>query len=126
MLLNALNASIILDRKDRTALVRIINDRVGHALPAAGMNELIVDVTARGTDGRVAKVERAFGTRELIPGYLDFWPFRQVTKIPPGETRDVLVKLPSDKGEVSAEFRYRDWWAVTNQDKIIRTLVEAY
>jgi len=125
MLRSALNASIILDGA-RTAVVRIVNDRVGHDLPGSGMNELIVRVTARGADGAVAQVERAFGTREWIPGYLDFWPFKRVTRIPPGERRDVVIALPSDRGTVSAEFRYRDWWALTNQDRIIHTLQAPY
>lgn len=125
MLRSALNAAIVFDG-NRAAAVRIINNRVGHAFPGSGMNELIVKVTARGQGGTTAGAERAFGTREWIPGYLDFWPFRRVTTIPPGEHRQVVVRLPSDHGEVSAEFRYRDWWALTGQDKLIRTLVARY
>jgi hypothetical protein len=123
---NALNASIVLT-EDRQAVVRIVNDRVGHGFPAAGMNSLIVKVTVRGQDGRtVEEVERAFGSREWIPGYLDFWPFLEVTKIPSGEKRDIVVDLPSGHGEVSADFRYRDWWPVTNQDRAIGQLSKSY
>lgn len=125
MLLSALNASIEVG-SNRSADVRIINDRVGHAFPGSGMNELIVHVTARGRDGSIAEAEEAFGTRELVPGYLDFWPFRSVTKIPPGEARLISVSLPSEHGEVVAEFRYRDWWALTSADVAIQTLKRSY
>jgi len=82
LLRRALHASLMLTDDDK-ALVRIINDRVGHSLPAGGMNSLVVRVAVRAGDGRtVEEVERAFGSKEWIPGYLDFWPFRQITKIP--------------------------------------------
>jgi nitrate/TMAO reductase-like tetraheme cytochrome c subunit len=126
MLRSALNASIGLTG-DRKAVVRITNDRVGHALPASGMNSLIVKVTVRGEDGRaVEAVERAFGSKEWIPGYLDFRPFLTVTKIPYGETRDVVVDLPSGHGEVTAEFRYRDWWTLADRDTVIGEIARAY
>jgi hypothetical protein len=72
MLLSALNASVEVE-DNRTASVRITNDRVGHAFPGSGMNELIIDLTARGRNGSMARTRATFGTRELIPGYLDFW-----------------------------------------------------
>jgi hypothetical protein len=125
MLRQALHASIVLNG-DRTAAVRIVNDRVGHAFPASGMNQLVVKVSARGANGAVAEVERSFGSKEFIPGYLDFWPFRVVTKIPAGEGRDVTITLPSDHGEVSATFLYRDWFAITGQDRIIDRITQAY
>ena len=126
MLRSALNASISLTG-DHKAVVRIINDRIGHALPASGMNSLIVKVTLRGEDGRpVEVVERAFGSKEWIPGYLDFRPFLNVTKIPYGEARDVVVDLPSGHGEVTAEFSYRDWWTLTDRDTLIGEIARAY
>jgi hypothetical protein len=112
---------------DRKAVVRIINDRVDHALPASGMNSLIMKVTVRGEDGRaVEEVERVFGSKEWIPGYLDFRPFLRVTKIPYGKARDVVVDVPSGHGEVSAEFRYRDWWTLTDRDMVIGEIARAY
>lgn len=118
----ALNATLELDA-ERRALVRIRNDRVGHSFPAAGMNWLLVTVTARDPQGEVlGQVERSFGTQEWIPGYLDFWPFQVVSKIPVGETREIGVSLPPGTERVTAEFRYRDWFAVKDRDVVIGTL----
>lgn len=39
---------------------------------------------------------------------------------------DIPVALPSPHGEIAAEFRYRDWWALTNADVVIRTLKRTY
>ena len=125
MLQQALHASIV-QNDDRTAVVRVINDRVGHAFPGSGMNLLVVKVSARGANGSVAEVERCFGSKEFIPGYLDFWPFREVTKIPAGESRDVTIRLPSAHGEISAAFLYRDWFAITGQDRPIDRITQAY
>jgi nitrate/TMAO reductase-like tetraheme cytochrome c subunit len=126
MLNKALNASIVL-AEDKQAIVRIVNDRVGHSFPAAGTNWLLVRVTVEDEEGRVVEEkERGFGTREWIPGYLDFWPFVKVSKIHHGEQRDIAVQLPSTHGQVSAEFRYRDWFAVTDKDLVFATITKKY
>ncbi len=126
MLRRALNATIRIT-PEREAVVTIVNDRVGHSLPASGTNWLLVRVTVRDGMGRVLEeTERGFGTREWLPGYLDFWPFVHVSKIPYGETRDVVVDLPRGRGTVLAEFRYRDWFAVKDRDLVLDTIVTAY
>jgi hypothetical protein len=125
MLRKALNASILMEGD--TAIVRITNDRVGHALPASGMNWLLVRVAVRDETGRLLdEAEGAFGSREWIPGYLDFWPFLKTTKIPFGESRDIVVGLPPGHGHVSAEFRYRDWFTVKDKDVVFATTTSAY
>jgi hypothetical protein len=125
MLRMGLNASILME--DGKAIVRIVNDRVGHALPASGMNWLLVAIRVHDETGRVSRaLERGFGSREWIPGYLDFWPFLLITKIPYGETRDVAVDLPSAHGRVSAEFRYRDWFALKDRDLVFARLTKAF
>jgi hypothetical protein len=126
MLRKALNASILLPDK-QTAVVRITNDRVGHSLPASGMNWLLVQVQVHDESGRlVQEVEQGFGTREFLPGTLDFWPFRQITKIPYGESREIHVEIPPGRGLVSAEFRYRDWFSVKDQDVVFSNLARTY
>lgn len=126
MLRNALNASIVLT-DDRKAVVRIVNDRVGHSFPASGMNFLVVRVTVHDQEGRtVREVRREFGTKEWFPEYLDFWPFLKVTKIPYGESREIPVALPFGHGRVSAEFRYRDWATITDRDMVIGSLTRPY
>jgi hypothetical protein len=126
MLREALNASILLTG-DRRAVVRITNDRVGHPFPASGMNWLIVRAQVRDEGGRVVdEVERGFGSREWIPGYLDFWPFLHVSKIPYGEARDIPLRLPPGHGLVSAEFRYRDWFMVKDRDIVFAKVVHAF
>jgi hypothetical protein len=64
--------------------------------------------------------------KELLPGYLDFWPFLQDSRIPDGESRDIRVELPSDHGLVSVEFRYRDFFGVENRDIVFSTMAKAY
>lgn len=126
LLRQALNATITLT-DGRRAVVRVTNDRVGHSFPASGMNWLFVRVQARDDGGHlVHEVERSFGSREVLPGYLDFWPFRASTKIPPGESRDISIELPSAGGTVSAEFRYRDWFAITDEDTVFAKITKAY
>lgn len=126
MLRTALNAAIDVATPGK-AVVSIVNDRVGHSFPAAGTNSLIVRVTVRNETGTVVEeVERDFGTREWIPGYLDFWPFVRVTKIPAGEERAIAVRVPSGHGTISAEFRYRDWFAITDSDLVFARIVETY
>jgi nitrate/TMAO reductase-like tetraheme cytochrome c subunit len=126
MLRRALNATIDLSGEG-TAVVRIVNDRVGHSLPAGGTNSLIARVTVQDRQGTtVHEEEQAFGTKESLPGYLDFWPFLQVTKIAYGESRNIQVRLPEGHGRVSAEFRYRDWFTVTNRDITIATITREF
>lgn len=127
MLRQALNASITIVKETREAIVRITNDRIGHSFPASGMNWLIVDVDVLDESKQtVMNVRRSFGTRESIPGYVDFWPFVQVSKIPYGESREIRVELPTAHGTVSAKFRYRDWFALTNQDLTFARIEEDY
>jgi len=127
MLRGALNASITLVTETREAIVRITNDRMGHSFPASGMNSLIVDVAVQNESKQaVMTVRRTFGTRELIPGYLDFWPFAKVSKIPYGESRELRVELPTGHGVVSAEFRYRDWFALRDRDLTFARIEKAY
>jgi hypothetical protein len=88
---------------------------------------LIVKLQVRDAAGQtVGEAERRFGTKEWIPGYLDFWPFLQVTKIPHGESREVALKLPAGQGTIAAELRYRDWFALTDRDVVFATLTETY
>ncbi len=126
MLQRALNATIVIS-EDRRAVVRITNDRMPHPFPASGLNWLIVRVQVRDERGRALdEVERGFGTREWIPGYLDFWPFLHVSKIPYGETREIRVSLPAGHGSVAAEFRYRDWFALESTETVFAHLEQPY
>jgi hypothetical protein len=126
MLRQALNASLLFP-DGKAAVVRIVNDRVGHALPASGMNYLLLNVKVHDQAGQlVEEIERGFGLKESLPGYLDFWPFLQDSRIPDGESRDIRVELPSDHGLVSVEFRYRDFFGVKNRDVVFSTMAKAY
>jgi hypothetical protein len=126
MLRKALNASILFP-DEGTAVVRITNDRVGHSLPASGMNWLLVKVQVHDeAGGLVQEVKQGFGSREILPGVLNFWPFMEITKIPYGETREIPVDLPPGRGLVSAEFRYRDWGDEQDQDVVFETMARAY
>jgi hypothetical protein len=126
MLRQALNASLFFP-DGKAAVVRIVNDRMGHAFPASGMNNLLLNVKVHDSAGRlVEEIERAFGSKELLPGYLDFWPFRQDSRIRDGETRDIRVELPSDHGLVSVEFRYRDFPGAKNREVVFSTMAKAY
>lgn len=126
MLRKALNASIEVS-EDRRAIVRIVNDRVGHDFPASGTNSLIVKVVTEDESGKVMEVkERSFGTIESIPGYLDFWPFHQVSRIPHGEHRDIEIQLSSTHGKITAQFRYRDWFAIKDKDVVFATITRNY
>ncbi len=126
MLKKALNASIVVT-EDRKAVVRVINDRVGHDFPAAGTNSLIVKIIAEDESGQIlAEKEHRFGTRELIPGYLDFWPFLRVSRIPAGERRDIVLRLPATPGKITAEFSYRDWFAITDKDVLFASMTRNY
>jgi len=126
MLRKALDISISVN-DDGSATVRITNSGAGHSFPAAGTNSLFVNVTVQDDDGLVLEEkERSFGSREWIPGYLDFWPFLKVTKIPYGQSREIEVDLPSEHGSIAVELRYRDWFMVKNQDVVFATLTQAY
>jgi hypothetical protein len=126
MLREALETSITVHDGDR-ATVRITNNGAGHSVPAAGTNWLFVNVTVRDAEGVVRQEqERRFGTREWIPGYLDFWPFLKVTKIPHGASRAIDVDLPSDHGSIVVELRYRDWFMQKDQDIVFASASEAY
>lgn len=126
MLRKALNASVGITADGR-AMIRLVNDRVGHSFPAAGTNSLVVKVAVRDRKGNVVRaVDREFGTQERLPGYLDFWPFLRVSKIPYGATREIVVSLPPGPGSVTAEFRYRDWATITDRDALIGTITRRY
>lgn len=126
MLRQALDTSIMIGSKGK-ATVRITNTGAGHSFPAAGTNWFFVNVTVENEAGVVlAEKERGFGTREWIPGYLDFWPFAKVTRIPYGESREIDVDLPSEHGRINVELRYRDWFMVKNQDVVFGSLTQAY
>lgn len=125
MLRRALNATLRVTGRGE-AVVRIVNDRTGHSFPASGMNWLIVRVAVRNSAGETAQVERRFGVRELIPGYLDFAPFQKVSKIPFGDSREVRIRVLPGPGTVTAEFLYRDWFAITDRDVLIERLVSSY
>ena len=47
-----------------------------------------------------------------------------MTKIPYGESRDIVVAVPRDHGQVTAEFRYRDWWTIRDQDVVVGSIVK--
>ena len=126
MLRSALDTSISIN-DDSGAVVRITNSGAGHSFPAAGTNWLFVKVRVQDTTGAVLdEKERSFGTREWIPGYLDFWPFSKVTKIPHGESREINFELPSGHGSIFVELRYRDWFMVKDNDIVFATLTQAY
>lgn len=126
MLRAALNATIEI-RNSGLGVVRVTNDRTGHSFPASGMNSLIVRVLVLDENGReLERGERVFGTREWIPGYLDFWPFLRVSKIPHGESREVHLQLPETRGSLVAEFRYRDWFAITDDDLVFARMVRSF
>ena len=74
----------------------------------------------------IGEKERSFGTLELIPGYLDFWPFLKVTRIPHGESREINVNLPPAHGSIYVELRYRDWFMVKDKDIVFATLTQPY
>ncbi len=126
MLEQALNASVEVDEQGEVH-VRIINDQVGHDLPAGGTNFLIVEVKVRDhAGGTRSLVRREFGTIEWIPGYLDFRPFLRNTRIGPGEVRDVRTRLPAGHGKVLVEFSYRDWFAITDEDRVFARIEKNY
>ncbi|HEY5734502.1 MAG TPA: multiheme c-type cytochrome [Gammaproteobacteria bacterium] len=126
MLRKALNASVEVS-ENRRAIVRIVNDRVGHDFPAAGTNSLIVKVVTEDESGKVLEVkEQSFGTIESIPGYLDVWPFLLVSRIPPGAHRDIAIQLPSTHGKITAQVRYRDWFTITDKDVVFATISRNY
>ena len=126
MLRSAVSAVVALE-ENGIARVTISNDGAGHSVPASGMNSLIVNVAVHDEAGEIVeRIERSYGTREWIPGYLDFWPFLKVTKIPSGETREIVVELPSGHGTVAVELRYRDWPTITDQDVVFLSLRELY
>ena len=126
MLRQALDTSISVNDND-TATVRITNSGAGHSVPAAGTNWLFVNVRVRDDAGVVREEkERSFGTREWIPGYLDFRPFAKATRIPYGESREIEVDLPSGHGSISVELRYRDWFMVKDKDVVFTSLTQAY
>lgn len=126
MLRSAISALVALDESG-IARVTISNEGAGHSVPASGMNSLIVAVAVRDEAGEIVeRVERTYGTREWIPGYLDFWPFLKVSKIPSGEAREIVVDIPSGHGTIAVELRYRDWPTVTDQDIVFLSLEEIY
>ena len=126
MLRRAVDASIQLGNNGN-ATVSVTNHGAGHSFPAAGTNMFFVHVTVQDQTGQVVKVkEQSFGTREWIPGYLDFWPFMKITKIPHGATREVEIELPSDHGRISVELRYRDWFMLKDDDIVFATLTKTY
>ncbi|MDH4259875.1 MAG: cytochrome c family protein [Gammaproteobacteria bacterium] len=126
MLKKALNASVV-TTTDGKAMVRLVNDRVGHSFPAAGMNSLVVNVTVHDQEGRVVQVvHREFGTKERLPEYLDFWPFLRVSKIPYGASREITIRLPPGPGFVTADFLYRDWVTITDRDTLIERITKRY
>lgn len=126
MLRSAVHLQLDLE-EGRVAVARIVNDRVGHALPAGGMNWVLLQLRASDASGAVvAETERGFGTIEWLPGYLDFPPFRVVTRIPPGEARELRLPLPHGRGTVRAEVRYRDWFAVRDRDRVVAAMERRY
>lgn len=126
MLRRALNTYIDIDG-ERRAIVRITNSGAGHSVPAAGTNWLFVDVTVKNDAGKILREqERRFGTREWVPGYLDFWPFLKVTRIPHGESRTIEIDLPTDHGSISVELRYRDWFMLNDRDIVFSTMTKGF
>lgn len=126
MLRQALDTDISV-RDDGSATVRITNSGAGHSVPAAGTNWLFVNVKVRDAEGiLIEEQEREFGTREWIPGYLDFWPFHKVSRIPHGESREIDLDLPAQHGSILVELRYRDWFMLQDQDIVFATFAQAY
>jgi hypothetical protein len=120
MLAQALNASLDLT-PDRRARLRITNDRVGHYFPSGG-NWLSVRLEARDGAGRVlAGHVEAFGREEAL--VLDFWPFNEDARIPPGEGREVRLSLPDGHGTVRATVGYHDWM---NTRRTVATFEASY
>jgi hypothetical protein len=106
LLARAVNASLEV-APDRLARFSITNDRVGHYLPSGG-NWLSVRLEARDDAGRVlAERVEVFGREEAL--VLDFWPFNEDARIPPGEGREVHLQLPDGHGTVRATVNYHDW-----------------
>jgi hypothetical protein len=106
MLARAVNATLDV-AGDGRARFRITNDRVGHYFPSGG-NWLSVRLEARDGAGRVlAERVEAFGREEAL--LLDFWPFHEDARIPPGERREILFALPEGRGTVRAAVSYHDW-----------------
>ena len=117
---SAIHASLAIE-PDRTARFRITNDAVGHHLPSGG-NWLSVRVRARDAAGRVlAERVKAFGREEAL--VLDFWPFSGDERIPYGEQRQILLRLPEGHGTVEAVVNYHDW---SKTRTTVLTLNEVY
>lgn len=126
MLKEGLNATLNIN-EEREAVVQIVNDRVGHSFPAAGLNTLIAQIVVYDQSGKIVETkENKFKRSETVPNYLDFWPFYINTAIPYGETRNLKVKLPKDHGKVSAKFSYRDWPTIKDKDMLILELTKEY
>lgn len=120
MLREAVHATLELAPGRRARFV-IVNDRVGHPLPAGG-NWLSVHLKAADASGRLrAEHKQAFGKDEAL--ILDFWPFDSDTRIAPGERREILFPLPEGHGTVEAVVRYHDWM---HTRRTVVTLTERY
>jgi hypothetical protein len=106
MLQQGLDASLVIG-PDRTARVRIVNDRVGHMYPSGG-NWVSVRLTARDGSGRsVRQAVGLLGKDEAL--VLDFWPFNADKRLAPGSQREVTLALPEGHGTVEALVRYHSW-----------------
>lgn len=120
MLDQAVNATLTITA-DRTARLRIVNDKVGHFLPSGG-NWLLVRFRASDASGRVLKEQReGLGKEEAL--LLDFWPFALDRRIAPGEEREISFPLPEGRGRVEVAVRYHDWMRM---EPTVRTLVAEY
>jgi hypothetical protein len=106
MLEKGLDASLSIG-SDRSARVRIVNDRVGHMYPSGG-NWVSVRLTARDGSGKsLADTVGLLGKDEAL--LFDFWPFNLDKRLKPGERREVKLALPRGHGTVEALVRYHSW-----------------
>jgi len=120
MLAKGLDASLVVG-PDRTARVRIVNDRVGHMYPSGG-NWVSVRLTARNAGGdSLAETVGLLGKDEAL--VFDFWPFNTDSRLRPGERREVTLALPEGHGTVEALVRYHSWM---RPRATLATLSQAY
>jgi len=65
------------------------------------MNARAVRAPMRDERGKaIEQSEQIFLSRQLIAGYLAFWPFGEDTNIPAGESRKIDVPLPLVPGAI--------------------------
>jgi nitrate/TMAO reductase-like tetraheme cytochrome c subunit len=110
MLAGAVDATLEITA-GRSARFRMTNDRVGHAFPSGG-NGVSVRLEARDESGHVMSTQGPVLYFRSEPLILDVWPFRNDTRLQPGDRREIRLDLPAGRGVITATVTYHDWMKV--------------